>query len=125
MGFLVFVVTNQGGIAKGYYNEAQMHRFHWKLKFELSKSSAWIDDFAFCPHYPYPPNHPKICSCRKPSPKLILQLSKRWNIKTSNILMIGDKQTDVDAAENADCSGFLFRGDNIYEFSKSVIPDLL
>ena len=102
-----------------------MHRFHWKLKFELSKYSAWIDDIAFCPHYPYAPDHPNICSCRKPSPKLILQLSNHWNIRPSNIMMIGDKQTDVDAAENAGCSGFLFRGNNIHEFSKSVIPELV
>ena len=120
-GYLVFVATNQGGIAKGYFNENQMNIFHWKLKYELSKYHAWIDDIAYCPHTPYPPNHDDLCSCRKPNPGLLCYLSYKWKIKPKDMLMFGDKKTDVEAANRVGFDGYLFNGDNLYDFVTSKL----
>jgi D-glycero-D-manno-heptose 1,7-bisphosphate phosphatase len=116
-GYLVFVVTNQAGIAKGYYPESAMRALHAHMQAELRALGAHIDAFAFCPHHPEAsvPEFRCICSCRKPAPGMILRLCEDWNVDLSASFMIGDKSTDLDAAAVAGISCDLFSGGNLLD----------
>ena len=95
-GYLIFIITNQSGIGRGYFQEEQMHKFHEKMLEGFSAHQIEIKDIVFCPHSPE-----DNCDCRKPSPKLINQLCTKYQIDTSKSFMVGDKVSDVKAGENA------------------------
>ena len=98
LGYELFIVTNQSGIARGYYSENDFLKLMDLVKNELKKRNIEIKDIAFCPH------HPDItgeCDCRKPKPGMILDLAKKHNINLSNSIMIGDSNSDIKACENA------------------------
>lgn len=122
-GYYVFVVTNQAGIAKGLYPEAAMHELHAYMRAELRKTGAHVDAFAFCPHHPdgVVPALRKSCSCRKPEPGMLLRLSEDWAIASETSFLIGDKPSDVQAAEAAGIPGVLFSGGNLLE---TLLPRL-
>lgn len=102
----VLVVTNQAGIAKGYYTEAQMHQFHRYLNEQLQKLyGAHIDGFYFCPHHP---DFTGPCGCRKPEPGMFLQAAKEWNLSLKDCVMYGDKESDRLAAERAGIGSFFW-----------------
>jgi len=98
-GYLIFIVTNQSGIGRGYFVEEQMHRFHEKMLEGFSSEQIKIEDIVFCPHAPE-----DNCDCRKPSPKLINQLCDKYQIDPAKSYMVGDKTSDVLAGENAGMS---------------------
>ena len=95
-GFMLFIVTNQSGIGRGYFTEENMHEFNDHMISELLKYGINIQEIVFCPHTPN-----DKCMCRKPSPKLINNLCDQYSINKSLSYMVGDKQSDVDAAINA------------------------
>jgi D-glycero-D-manno-heptose 1,7-bisphosphate phosphatase len=94
--FAVFVVTNQGGIGLGYMKETMLDRIHQKMKDELARDGAYIDDIAYCPHKPH-----EGCECRKPKPNMILSLAKKHEIDLSESYMIGDRDVDIEAGKQA------------------------
>lgn len=103
-GIPVIVVTNQAGIAKSLYTEADMHRFHTHMNKRLSKEyGAHIDAFYFCPHHP---EYTGVCSCRKPAPGMFLRAAKDWEISLEQSVMYGDKESDRQAAEQAGIKKF-------------------
>ncbi|MCC8195110.1 MAG: HAD-IIIA family hydrolase [Deltaproteobacteria bacterium] len=116
-GYLVFVVTNQAGIAKGYYTEANMHSLHAHMQEELHTMNAHIDAFAFCPHHPegVVPELRQTCLCRKPQPGMLLRLCNDWAIDLSSSFLIGDKPSDMQAAEAAGIPGYLFPGGSLLD----------
>ncbi len=96
MGFLVIVLTNQAGIARGYYCEEDMHLLHSHINKELAKIGAHIDAFYFCPH------HPDItgpCRCRKPNTGMLEQACRDYQIDLPNSIMVGDKPWDIECGE--------------------------
>ncbi|KEO85135.1 D-glycero-alpha-D-manno-heptose-1,7-bisphosphate 7-phosphatase [Tumebacillus flagellatus] len=95
-GYQVFVVTNQGGIGLGHMKEENLHRIHEKMERELEQDGAVIDEIAYCPHKP----HAK-CACRKPEPKMILDLARKYDVDLSRSFMVGDRETDVEAGRKA------------------------
>lgn len=99
-GFLVIVVTNQSGIAKGYFTMEQVHHLHDYMQKELSEYGAKIDDFYICPH---DPKYGEYCSCRKGKPGLLLQAAKDFGIDLTQSIMIGDKKSDIEAGLSAGC----------------------
>ena len=103
-GYLVIVVTNQAGIARGYYTEEQMHELHEYINRELSKIGAHIDAFYFCPHHP---DFTGPCHCRKPEPGMIEQAIKEWDIDVTQAVMFGDKESDLIAAQRCGVKGYL------------------
>ena len=117
-GFYVFVVTNQSGVARGYYSEDDVHKLHQWMQDDLAAIGAHIDAFYHCPHH----NEGKIeqykknCDCRKPKPGLILQACHNWSIDKDQSLLIGDKLSDLDAAQAAGIRGYLFEGGNLLDF---------
>ncbi len=94
--YLLFIVTNQSGIGRGYFTEKDMHNFHQALLTELEKHQINIQEIAFCPHRPE-----DKCHCRKPSPLLINKLCEKYNIDKSLSYMVGDKKSDIEAGKNA------------------------
>ena len=105
-GYKVIVVTNQAGIARGYYNEEDMHKLHVYLNKELQKIGAHIDAFYFCPHHP---EFTGECNCRKPKIGMIQQAIKDFDIDVSKSLLFGDKESDIEAGEKANIHSILVR----------------
>ncbi|MBQ9479610.1 MAG: HAD family hydrolase [Selenomonadaceae bacterium] len=129
-GYLAIVVTNQSGVARGYYTEADVIELHNRINEELARHGAHIDDFFYCPHHPngVVERYAVECRCRKPEPKLILDACRKYSVDKSQSIMIGDAQRDVDAAANAGVRGVLFDGVNLLHTLKAalnVVDDIL
>lgn len=92
-GFLLIVVTNQSGIGRGFFTEAQMQQIHERMQEILSKK---IDAFYFCPHLPT-----ENCHCRKPNTGMIEQAIKDFSINVESSWTVGDKALDVELGFNA------------------------
>jgi D-glycero-D-manno-heptose 1,7-bisphosphate phosphatase len=122
-GFLVLVVTNQSGVARGYYSEADVAELHGWMNAELAKFEAHIDAFYYCPHLPdgSVEEYRRPCRCRKPLPGLILQAFDEWNIDQERSFLVGDKASDIQAAEAAGVRGFIFPGGNLHDFVKAKL----
>ena len=114
-GYLVIVVTNQSGIARGYYDEAAVQRLHDWMNAELAKHGAHIDAFYYCPHHTegIVPAYTKVCACRKPAPGMLLRAIAEYDIDPAVSLLIGDGEHDVVAAANAGVKGVLYPGGNL------------
>lgn len=97
-GFKVVVVTNQSGIARGYFTEEILARIHDKMKKELAKHGAHIDAIYYCPHHP-----DDNCECRKPKPKMVFQAALDLDIDLSQSYVIGDSEVDIELARQAGC----------------------
>jgi len=97
-GFKVVVVTNQSGIARGYFTEEMLARIHDKMRRELARHGARVDAIYHCPHHP-----DDNCDCRKPKPKMVLQAAKDLDIDLSQSYVIGDDQKDIELARQAGC----------------------
>lgn len=110
-GWLAIVVTNQAGIARGLFTTAQMEQFHEKMQSDLSQYGAHIDAFYHCPFHKdglveayIHPDHPD----RKPNPGMILRAIKDWDINAANSLLVGDRDHDMEAANQADIRGLKY-----------------
>ncbi len=96
-GFLLIVVSNQSGLARGLIQWKNLIAIHEKLNAILQQQgNVTIDDFAICSHIP-----DDLCECRKPKPKLILDAATRHQIDLSQSFMIGDRKSDFEAGKAA------------------------
>ncbi len=94
-GYTVAIATNQSGIARGYYDETTLAAMHEKLARLLAQHGGAIDYIAYCPHGP--DDH---CSCRKPLPGLLNEISEHFKTDLDNVPMIGDSLRDIQAARS-------------------------
>ena len=125
-GYKLFVVTNQSGIARGYYTIAQMEELHEHMNQELAQLGAHIEKFYYCPHHKSEgvlPEYIKDCDCRKPKPGMLLQAFAEYDLDKAASLMIGDSQKDVEAAEAAGIPGYLYQGGSLLEFVQQLLAD--
>lgn len=122
-GYLVIVVTNQSGIARGYYDEAAVQRLHDWMNAELAKYGAQIDAFYYCPHHTegIVPAYTKVCACRKPAPGMLLRAIAEYDIDPAASLLIGDGEHDVAAAANAGVKGVLYPGGNLCDCVRDAV----
>ncbi len=97
-GYKVVVVTNQSGIARGYFTKETLSLIHQKMKDELEKQGACIDAIYVCPHHP-----DDDCECRKPKPTLLIRAANDISIVLKESYMIGDDAKDVQAGRAAGC----------------------
>ncbi|QQO13571.1 HAD family hydrolase [Bradyrhizobium diazoefficiens] len=123
-GYLAFVVTNQSGVARGFYAEQQARGLHAWMTDQLASVGARIDEFAYCPHHPEGTiaEYRHACICRKPQPGMINELVKRHSIDIGRSILVGDKQSDIEAAAGAGITGHIFRGADLEAF---IVPLLL
>ncbi|MGE3538402.1 MAG: D-glycero-beta-D-manno-heptose 1,7-bisphosphate 7-phosphatase [Candidatus Tectimicrobiota bacterium] len=99
-GFLVLVVSNQAGIARGFYTAWDVDHLHATIDTELARYGARIDAYYYCPHHPdFGEQTP--CDCRKPAPGLLLRAQKQWGVDLRQSFLIGDKADDIKAGEAA------------------------
>lgn len=110
-GFLLVVVTNQSGVARGYFSLEAVHRLHRHLQHELQRHGVSIDGFYVCPHHPVhgTGEFRRECSCRKPMPGLIEKAAADFAIDPTRSFLVGDKLSDVEAGQAAGCRCFLVR----------------
>lgn len=101
-GYRVVIVTNQSGIARGYYDIDTLDQIHERLAEELASVGGYIEDIFFCPHHPM-----DGCHCRKPQPGLFQQIEKKYAIDLTNIFYIGDSLTDMQVAIKTGCKPIL------------------
>ena len=99
----VFVVTNQSGIARGYFTINELNNFHKFFINELKKKDCKINEIFFCPHHSKGliKKYRKKCRCRKPNNQMILNIMKKYNFKAENLFMIGDQETDYLCAKKS------------------------
>ncbi len=117
-GFLVFVVTNQSGVARGFFSEADIEKLHEHMRRDLRAGGTFIDAFRVCPHHPQAPvaAYRLDCACRKPKPGLILSLIDDYGLERRASFLIGDKPRDIEAAERAGVAAHLFAGGSLLAF---------
>ena len=122
-GWPVVVITNQSGVARGYYREEDVQALHGWMNDELQQLGARIDAFYYCPHHPQGaiPVYTRVCECRKPRPGMILKAMADWRADPAKSLLIGDMESDVAAAEAAGIRGYRFDGSNLLDFVKKIL----
>ena len=91
-GFLLIVITNQAGIARGYYTEEILNTIHIKMESILKAHNVTLTDIYFCPHHP---EFTGYCDCRKPNPGMILKAKDKYNIDLDTSYMVGDTLNDI------------------------------
>ena len=98
LGYILIVVSNQSGIARGYFTEADLNIFNNNMNEILKKNGVEITEFYCCPHHPDGiGKYKKVCECRKPNNKMIEDAIKKYNIDREKSYMIGDKISDIGA----------------------------
>ncbi len=95
-GYCVAVATNQSGVARGYYDEEQLAAIHEKMRTSVRAAGGRIDFIIHCPHMP-----DAGCSCRKPQPGMLFAVAKHFDCSLTNVPFIGDRLSDIQAAEAA------------------------
>lgn len=122
-GYLVVIVTNQSGIARGYYNEAQFHALTAWMQSELATIGAHIDATYYCPHHPTEGIETLriACHCRKPNPGMLERALSEWEVDIERSLLIGDKPSDIEAAQRVGLVGHLFPGGHLDTFLTDAI----
>tara|TARA_B110000858_G_scaffold79698_1_gene92309 strand:+ start:677 stop:1177 length:501 start_codon:yes stop_codon:yes gene_type:complete len=116
-GYYVFVVTNQSGIARGYFSESDVISLHKYINNELKIINAFIDEFFFSPYHP---NNTKeflhLSHLRKPDTGMLDLAASKWSIDKSRSFMVGNKDTDIKCARKFLIRGHLFKGGNLLDF---------
>ena len=123
-GFKVVVITNQSGIARGYFTEETLSRIHDRMKSDLQQDGASIDAIYVCPHHP-----DDECECRKPKPALLIGAANDIGIILSRSYMVGDDPKDVQAGKDAGCRTVWLTADPAQQdrgldFSNYIAADL-
>jgi D-glycero-D-manno-heptose 1,7-bisphosphate phosphatase len=116
-GYLLIVITNQGGLALNRYSEDELNTMHSLLFDKFEQQGAQITHAYFCRH------HPSVsgdCECRKPKPGMLLEAIHTFNIDPKLSVMIGDKPRDVEAANGAGVKGILIAPDEEISYEKVI-----
>ena len=110
-GMKAIVVTNQAGVAKGFFTEKFVRQTHKINQAALLQKKASIDKFYYCPHHPTEGTgiYLQNCNCRKPSPGMLLQAAHDLDIELGNSYMIGDRYRDVETAKKVGVKGVLVK----------------
>lgn len=122
-GWYVFVVTNQAGIGKGLYGHEDYRAVMDHVRAGLARVGGWIDDVRYCPDHPEAvvAAHRRVSDWRKPAPGMLLDLIRCWPVDVERSLMVGDRDTDLQAAAAAGVRGRLFPGGRLDDFIRAEI----
>ena len=119
-GYFAFVITNQSGVARGYYEEQHVVALHRWMADRLAEVGAHIDAFEYCPDHPdgTVARYCRTSERRKPAPGMITDLAQRFPVDMERSMVIGDKPSDLEAAQAAGLPGHLFEGGDLLAFVK-------
>lgn len=121
-GFRVIVVSNQAGVARGFYSEEAVEVFHRAISDQLARRGAFIDHFYYCPFHPEGTveRYARAHGDRKPEPGMLLKAFEAFAIDRERSFLVGDMATDVEAARRAGISGYLFEGADLARFMATI-----
>ena len=119
-GFKVIVVTNQSGIARGYFTEEILTTIHQKMEADLNKSEASIDAIYYCPHHP-----DEDCNCRKPKTALFEQAAEKLDVDLNRSFVIGDTPMDIKAGKTLGCKTVMVTTGPSQEIDSRYSPDFI
>lgn len=113
-GILVFVVTNQSGVARGLFDEDDVRVFHAHMQAGLARAGAHVDDFRYCPHHPegIVAAFRRECECRKPAGGMIRDLLREYVLDPNMCHLFGDKASDLEAAASEGVAGTIVKADD-------------
>jgi D-glycero-D-manno-heptose 1,7-bisphosphate phosphatase len=119
------VVTNQSGVARGYFPESRIRVIHERLDELLAEKGAHIEKYYHCPHHPTKGTGPylKKCDCRKPEPGLLHRAAAELDLDLGRSFMVGDKLSDTTAGRNAGCRSILVRTGYGHTYTPEQIND--
>ncbi len=119
MGFFTVIVTNQSGVARGLFSLEQMNAFNALVVRRLAEAGGVIDAVYACPYHDVAsdprwlhPDHPD----RKPNPGMILKAATEQGLALDQSLLIGDRESDIEAARRAGIPGYLFKGPDLFDY---------
>ena len=124
-GWLVFIVTNQSGVARGFYTEDAVRDLLGWIAEECRAAGGKIDDCRYCPFHPEATveAYRRDSDWRKPAPGMLLDLMRQWDVQPDRCAMIGDQPSDLAAAERAGVRGYLFPGGDLLAFVRTVLDE--
>lgn len=125
-GMKAIVVTNQSGVARGFFTEKFVRQTHEVIQTALLEKKASIDKFYYCPHHPTEGTgiYLQNCNCRKPSPGMLLQAAHDLDIELGSSYMVGDRYRDVETAKKVGVKGILVKTRYGREVLQDVDPDV-
>ncbi len=125
-GMKAIVVTNQAGVARGFFTEKFVRQTHEVIQTALLEKKASIDKFYYCPHHPTEGTgiYLQNCNCRKPSPGMLLQAAHDLDIELGSSYMVGDRYRDVETAKKVGVKGILVKTGYGREVLQDVDPDV-
>jgi D-glycero-D-manno-heptose 1,7-bisphosphate phosphatase len=117
-GYLLIIVSNQSGIARGFFTEEEIVKVKNRIDNDLRLVGVTLDAFYFCPHHPcgIVDKYGVVCECRKPEPGMLIQAASEFDIDLSKSWMIGDILNDVEAGNRAGCKTILLNNGNETEW---------
>ena len=127
LGFRLIVITNQSGVARGYFDEQLVSEVHHLLKSKLREQQVELDDIFYCPHHPKEGigKYKLDCPCRKPKTGMIEKAKTKWDLDLTHSLLIGDRYKDIEMAHAAGLMGVMVLtgyGKGEYTYQKEQWP---
>ena len=117
-GYDIIVVTNQSGVARGYYTEEDVQALYAEMSRRLEAEGVHILAYYYCPHHPegIVEAYKKACDCRKPNPGMLTKAIEEWHVDVDGSFLVGDKPSDVEAAEAIGMRAYPFEEENLMTF---------
>jgi D-glycero-D-manno-heptose 1,7-bisphosphate phosphatase len=123
LGYLLIIISNQSGVAHGYFHEGDLKQVEARIHSEMLDHGVQLSAFYFCPHHPKGKvkNYAIECECRKPRPGMLLKAADHFKIDLNRSWMIGDILNDVEAGNSAGCKTILINNGNETEWCMNEI----
>ena len=122
-GYLAILVTNQSGVARGYYPEEDIKEVYDWMNNELAKIGAHLDALFYCPHHPQGkiPAYTQVCNCRKPDTGMVDEACLRFNIDRSKSYLVGDSERDLECAQKAGVTGIFYEAGSLLSCIEEIV----